>query len=79
MTDHLIDHIGNLSVSIGDEIENDDVRFFIGSINESGRLCAIDRTKPWKLKNEKSPMASCIRQGFYSTSIFKKVAEKNVE
>ena len=68
MTDHLIDHRGNRIVRTGDEVENDDARFFVGAINESQRLCAIDKSKPWTLKNEESPMAACIRQGNYAAS-----------
>lgn len=68
MVDYLIDHRGNLIVQIGDEVENDDVRFFVGSINESQQLCSLDKSKPWTLKNEVSQMAACIRQGNYSAS-----------
>lgn len=69
MTNHLIDHRGNRIVRIGDEVENDDARFFVGAINESQRLCTLDKSKPWTLKNEGSHMAACIRQGNYSASI----------
>lgn len=68
MTTHLIDPKGNLIVKVGDEVENDDARFFVGAINESQKLCTLDKSKPWTLKNEKSPMAACIRQGNYSAS-----------
>lgn len=68
MTDHLIDHRGKLIVRTGDEVENDDARFFVGAINESQQLCSLDKSKPWTLKNEASPMAACIRQGNYSAS-----------
>lgn len=66
MRDHLIDNRGRVVVKIGDEVENQDVRFFIGGINESQRLCHLDKTKPWTLKNESAVMAVCIRQGNYS-------------
>lgn len=68
MTDHLIDNRGNLIVRTGDEVENNDARFFVGAINESQRLCTLDKAQPWTLKNEASPMATCIRQGNYSAS-----------
>jgi hypothetical protein len=70
MTDHLLDHRGNLIVKIGDEVENDDARFFVASINSSQRLCTLDKSKSWTLKNEASPMASSIRQGNYSASVY---------
>jgi len=69
MTDHLIDHHGGTRVRIGDEVENADARFFVGAINESQRLCTLDKSKPWTLKNEGSPMAACIRQGNYASSM----------
>ena len=56
------------SFGIGAEVENDDVRFFVGSINDSNWLCAIDKSKSWTLKNKNSPMARCIEQGNYSAS-----------
>jgi hypothetical protein len=68
MTDHLLDHRGNCIVRTGDEVANNDARFFVGAINESQRLCTLDRSKPWTLKNEASPIAACIRQGSYSAS-----------
>lgn len=52
-------------VAVGDEVQNNHVRFFIGEINESG-LCAIDKTKPFKLLDENHKMAVCIKQGNYS-------------
>lgn len=68
MIDHLKDEFGIVIVQVGDEVENDDVRFFVGAINESQRLCAIDKSRPFSLKNPASPMAPCIRQGNYSAS-----------
>lgn len=68
MRDHLIDHQGTLIVKVGDEVENADARFFVGAINESQRLCVLDKAKPWTLKNESAPMAPCIRQGNYAAS-----------
>lgn len=68
MTNHLINNRGKLIVCVGDEVENDDARFFVGAINESQQLCTIDASKPFTLKNEASPMATCIRQGKYSAS-----------
>lgn len=66
MTDHLIDNQGRVVVNIGDEVENEDVRFFVGGVNESQRLCHLDKTKPWELKNKEAVMAICIRSGNYS-------------
>lgn len=62
MTNHLIDYEGNRIVVIGDEVENDDVRFFVGAINESHSLCTLDKSRAWTLKNVNHPMAACIRQ-----------------
>lgn len=67
-TDHLINNQGDLIVRVGDEVENNDVRFFVGAINDSQLLCTLDKSKPWTLKNETSPMANCIRKGNYSAS-----------
>ena len=64
MKEYLIDENYN-EVRVGDEVQNDHVRFFIGAINESG-LCAIDKTKDFKLLDELHPMAVCIKQGNYS-------------
>jgi hypothetical protein len=66
MTDHLIDEQGRVVVKVGDEVENSDVRFFVGGINESQRLCHLDKTKPWTLKNKTAAMAACICRGNYS-------------
>lgn len=68
MTDHLLDNRGNRIVCVGDEVENDAARFFVGEINESQQLCKLDKSKSWTLKNEASPMAACVRQGNYSAS-----------
>ena len=64
MKTHIRDESGN-TISAGDEVQNDHVRFFISEINESG-LCAIDKTKDFKLLDESHPMAVCIKQGNYS-------------
>lgn len=56
------------SFGIGAEVENDEARFFVGSINDSNDLCAIDKSKPWTLKDKNSKMARCIEQGNYSAS-----------
>ena len=68
ITNHLIDDYGNTVVAVGDEVETADVRFFVGLINDSQRLCFIDKSKPWTLKNELSPMARCIRGGDYGVT-----------
>lgn len=70
MIDHLIDEVGTVIVRVGDEVENDDARFFVGAINESQRLCAVDKQRPFSLKNPSSPMAACIKQGNYSASAY---------
>ena len=67
--DYLQDEQGNILVQIGDQVENSDVRFFVGGINESQTLCHLDKGKPWELLNESSPMAACIMQGNYSASV----------
>ena len=66
---YLQDERGNILVRVGDQVENADARFFVGGINESQMLCHIDKSKPWKLLNETSPMAACIKQGNYSASV----------
>lgn len=68
MIDHLLDEHGELIVQVGDEVENSDARFFVGTINQSQRLCSIDKSRPYSLLNDASPMAPCIRQGNYSAS-----------
>ncbi|CAB5212654.1 hypothetical protein UFOVP189_34 [uncultured Caudovirales phage] len=60
---------GKTIVRVGDEVENGDVRFFIGSINDSGDLCFIDKAKPWSVKNKTHPMARCMEQGNYGVSV----------
>jgi len=54
--------------AIGDEVETDDVRFFIGAINDSHNLCAIDKSKPWAVKTTTHPMRACMLQGNYSVN-----------
>jgi len=66
---YLQDERGNILVRVGDQVENDEARFFIGGINESQTLCHIDKTKPFELLNKNSPLANCIRQGNYSASV----------
>lgn len=67
--DHLQDERGSILVRVGDQVENDDARFFVGGINDSQTLCHLDKTKPFELLNESSPMAACIKQGNYSASV----------
>lgn len=54
--------------AVGDEVETADVRFFIGAINDSHGLCAIDKSKPWTVKTTTSPMRKCMEQGNYSVN-----------
>jgi hypothetical protein len=68
IVDHLKDHEGTLLVQVGDEVENEDARFFVGSINDSQRLCFIDKTKPFTLKNPGGAFANCIKQGNYGAT-----------
>ena len=56
------------SFKIGDEVEDANARFFIGAINDSHALCAIDKSKPWTAKNPANPMFKCIQQGNYSAT-----------
>ena len=70
---------GKTLFKIGDEVENDLVRFFIGSINDSGALCFIDKTKPWTVKNKKDPMAVCATQGNYGVSAYKLKAAHGIK
>jgi hypothetical protein len=59
------DNYGNLRLKIGDEVQNYDVRFFVGEINDNGAnaLVFIDKNKPFTLINTDHPMARCIEQG----------------
>lgn len=59
-----VDKQGNSLIEAGDEVENNDARFFADLT--SGYLVGIDKTKLWSLKNESSKMAECIRQGNYA-------------
>lgn len=68
MVNHLIDNEGRVILRVGDEVRNSDCKFFIGEINESQKLCSIDKSKPWALLNDKSTMAKCILHGDYSAS-----------
>ena len=70
-----VTHIHNMSrnqhLTIGDEVQDKTVRFFIGAINDSHELCSIDKSKPWTLLDERDPMAACIRQGNYAVTASK--------
>ncbi len=59
---------GETIVSVGDEVENSDVRFFVGAINDSHNLCSIDKTKPWTVKTTTDPMRKCMESGNYSVN-----------
>jgi hypothetical protein len=54
---------GETTFKVGDEVENDSIRFFIGLINDSGNLCFVDKDKPWTVKDQTNPMAKCMLQG----------------
>ena len=58
----------DIAISVGDEVENNSARFFVGAINDSHNLCSIDKSKPFTLKDPKDPMADCIRRGSYSAN-----------
>ena len=66
MKTHLRDLTGN-SIKVGDEVQNDHARFFIGAINESG-LCSIDKSKPFSLLDPDHKIGRCIEQGNYSVN-----------
>lgn len=55
-------------ISVGMEVEDDNVRFFVGSINDSHNLCSIDKTKSWTVKTTTDPMRKCMEQGNYSVN-----------
>jgi hypothetical protein len=57
--------LNNNEVRVGDHVQNDHVRFFIGAISDSG-LCSIDKTKPFELLDKTHKMARCIEQGNYA-------------
>ena len=58
----------NQHIGIGTEVENDDIRFFVGAINDSHNLCSIDKTKPWTVKTTTSPMRKCMESGNYAVN-----------
>jgi len=62
--------------AVGDEVESADVRFFIGAINDSHGLCAIDKSKPWTVKTTTNPMRKCMEQGNYSVNFHQLEAVK---
>lgn len=62
-------HSNGKSFQVGDEVQNNEARFFIGAINDSHGLCAIDLSKPFSLLDPASKMAPCIRQGLYSANM----------
>lgn len=57
-----------MHISVGIEVEDDNVRFFVGAINDSNNLCSIDKTKPWTVKTATDPMRKCMGQGNYSVN-----------
>ena len=57
-----------MSISVGMEVENDNVRFFVGAINDSHNLCSIDKTKTWTVKTTTDPMRKCMEQGNYAVN-----------
>ena len=59
---------GETIVRVGDEVEDANVRFFVGAINDSHNLCSIDKTKPWTVKTTTDPMRKCMEQGNYSVN-----------
>ncbi len=78
LVDHLIDEHGQTIVRVGDHVETEDVRFFVGLINDSQQLCFIDTSKPWVLLNDKCPMAGCIGSGQYGVTA-SKLRKSNAE
>ncbi len=62
------DMSSGMHISIGMEVEDDKVRFFVGAINDSHNLCSIDKTKPWTVKTTTDPMRKCMEQGNYSVN-----------
>lgn len=59
---------GETVVKVGDEVEDANVRFFVGAINDSHNLCSIDKTKPWTVKTTTDPMRKCMEQGNYAVN-----------
>lgn len=70
---------GKTLFAVGDEVEDDLVRFFIGLINDSNNLCFIDKTKPWTVKNKNDSMAVCAIQGNYGVSAYKLKAAHGIK
>ena len=61
-------HTGDTVFKVGDEVENDSIRFFIGMINDSHELCFVDKTKPWTVKDQTDPMVRCMMQGNFGVT-----------
>ena len=59
---------GETIVRVGDEVEDEHVRFFNGDINDSHNLCSIDKTKPWTVKTTTDPMRKCMESGNYAVN-----------
>jgi hypothetical protein len=68
----IVDHIRKMDGRIffkGDEVQDERARFFIGLINDSGGLCFIDKSKPFKrLVGDNEPFAKAIDQGNYGAA-----------
>ena len=67
-----VSYVGNMGGEIfcvGDEVQDNRVRFFIGAINESSGLCFIDKSRQFtRLIADGEPFSRCIDQGNYATN-----------
>jgi hypothetical protein len=64
------DMSSGMHISVGMEVEDDNVRFFVGAINDSQNLCSIDKTRPWTVKTTTDPMRKCMEQGNYAANAY---------
>lgn len=64
------DKYGNMvnELKIGSIVESDIAIFTVGNINVNNGLVSMDKYKPYRIKNDKDPMASCIKSGYYAVA-----------
>lgn len=55
----------------GAVVQDDVAIFVVGKINTKCRdwLVVMDKNRPYKIKNEDDPMASCVRAGNYAVRV----------
>lgn len=70
MNNFCTDEHGNLAnCNIGDIVEDNLAIFTVGEIHCNSSIpwfVSMDKTKPYKIKDESNPMATCVKQGNYA-------------